>query len=352
MADAFVKNIQGIDWTSSYAAMKKNAEVQPPYWYDSFAPDASTKQGRGALPDWLKYGYITRNYTRSVSRTLEYAYDDFALSQVAAGLNNEEDHNKYLQRGSNWRNIWNKDATASSTAKYSYKGFVQPRNADGSFNFTHYDPFSCFGCYWGDDEYEGKPVEYGFAVPHDIKGLIELIGDNQTFITRINDLYPLHGEKIADVGNEPSFLTPFLFNFVQEQWRTVELTRYIMQKDFAKNLPGNSDGGALQGWMIFNMLGFYPIAGTTTYLISSPFFSSLKLQLENGATFEIRAPNLSDENIYVQSLKINGQEWNKNWVDHQTLFGAQGGLIEFDLGADQVVWETGEVPPSPGYISF
>ncbi|KAI5958894.1 hypothetical protein KGF57_002328 [Candida theae] len=351
MGDAAVKSIENVDWSAAYSAMKHNAEVAPPYWHDSFAPDASTKEGRGALPDWLKYGYVTRNYTRSVSRTIEYAYDDFALSVVAKQLGYQDDHEKYLARSANWQKIWNKDATADG---YNYTGFVQPRNADGSFNSTNYDPFSCGGCYWGDDEYEGKPVEYGFAVPHDIETLLSLIGSNETFIERINDLYPLHGKQVADVGNEPSFLTPFLFNFVNQQYRSVELVNYILKNDFkqgSKGLPGNSDGGAMQAWVIFSLIGLYPIAGTTTYLITSPSLSSIKLKLENGANVHISAKKLSNENIYVQSLKVNGQEWNQNWIDHDTLFGEKGGSIEFQLGSDAKIWESGNAPPSSGHYT-
>lgn len=351
MGDAAVKGIKNIDWAAAYSAMQHNAETTPPYWYDLFAPDASTKQGRGALPDWLKYGYITRKYTRSVSRTVEYAYDDFALSQVAKKLGNQDDYEKYLSRAANWQRIWNKDASADG---YSYTGFLQPRNADGTFNSTNYDPFSCGGCYWGDDEYEGKPVEYVFAVPHDIETLISLIGDNDTFVQRINDLYPLHGKKVADVGNEPSFLTPFLFNYVNQQYRSVELVNYILTNDFklgSQGLPGNSDGGAMQAWVIFSMIGLYPVAGTTTYLITSPSLNNIKLKLDNGATFEVRANNLSNENIYVQSLKVNGQDWKQNWVDHDTLFGGKGGSIEFELGSDTKVWESGPAPPSAGHYT-
>ncbi|KAI5954212.1 hypothetical protein KGF54_001987 [Candida jiufengensis] len=350
MADAFVKNISGINWSDAYSAMVNNAENQPPYWYDSFASDASTKQGRGALPDWLKYGYVTRNYTRSVSRTMEYSYDDFALSQVALGLGKNDDYNKYLKRSSNWQNLWNPEATAKG---YDYKGFIQPKNSDGSFNFKNYDPLSCGGCYWGDDEYEGKPIEYGFAIPHDIQTLVSLVGSNDSFVQRISDLYPLHGSKIADVGNEPSFLTPFLFNFVNQQYKTSELVNYILTQNFGSGvdgLPGNSDGGAMQAWVIFSMIGIYPIAGTTTYLITSPSVTNLKLTLDNGSTFVVSANNLSGDNIYIQSLKVNGKKWDKNWVDHSKLF-ANGGSLEFEMGSKQVIWESGDVPPSFGHYS-
>ncbi|ANB14763.1 hypothetical protein AWJ20_2370 [Sugiyamaella lignohabitans] len=244
LADAYIKNIgQGeINWNDGYSAMVKDAEVQPPNNNDPFAPDSSTKEGRGALPDWLKYGYITRNYTRSVTRTMEYAMDDFGLSVVAQGLGKTADYQKYLNRSANWRNIWNPEASAKG---YSYKGFIQPRNSDGTFNNTNYDPMSCGGCYWGDDEYEGKPVEYGFAVPHDIATLVEYAGGDQTFIKRLDDMFGVYGGAVlGDIGNEPSFLTPFLYNFVNAQYKTVETTRYLINNHFNSGnsgLPGNSD---------------------------------------------------------------------------------------------------------------
>ncbi|KAL6454650.1 hypothetical protein SBY92_004117 [Candida maltosa Xu316] len=354
MADAYVKKLPNIDWSLAYQAMVKNAEVAPPYKYDSFAPDASTKEGRGALPDWLEYGYITRNYTRSVTRTVEYSYNDFALSVLAKDVSTQDDYEQYLKRSANWQNLWNFNATAKNL---NYTGFLQPRNADGSFNSSTYDPLSCFGCYWGDDEYEGKPIEYGWSVPFDMETLISFYGDDadadDVFIQRLNDMYPLHGSKIADVGNEPSFGTPFYYNYINQQYRSVELVRYIMNTYFkpgASGLPGNSDAGAMQSWVVFSMLGLYPISGTTTYLIASPFLSKITITLENGATVQIKANNLSNENIYVQSLKINGEDWKQNWVDHDTIFGANGGDLEFELGDAPQIWETGERPPSPGHF--
>lgn len=107
----------------------------------------------------------------------------------------------------------------------------------------------------------------------------------------------------------------------------------------------------MQAWVIFSLMGLYPVAGTTTYLITTPSLSNIKLKLENGATFEIRANNLSENNIYVQSLKVNGQDWIKNWVDHETVFGKNGGSIEFELGSDAKVWESGDTPPSVGHYT-
>ncbi|ODV96523.1 hypothetical protein PACTADRAFT_15059 [Pachysolen tannophilus NRRL Y-2460] len=352
LADAYIKGIsQGVNWTEGYAAMVKDAEVTPPYWYDSFAPDASTKDGRGALPDWLKYGWITRNYTRSVTRTMEYAYDDFALSVVAQGLNNTSDYEKYLKRSANWQNIWNFNA---STSAYNYTGFVQPKDANGEFNYTNYDPLSCGNCYWSNDEYEGKPVEYGWAVPHDIETLKSFIGDESVFIQRLDDMFGLYGDSLADIGNEPSFLTPYLYNYVNAQYRTVETIRYILNDQYSTGstgLPGNSDAGAMQAWLFWGIIGLYPVSGTTTYLLSSPFVSNFTLELDNGNTFSVIADNLSETNIFVQNVTVNGDSWDKNWVSHDDVF-TNGGEIYFVLGSDPVEWDVGDNPPSPGHYSL
>lgn len=347
MADAYVKGIEGVDWNLAFDAMVKNAEVAPPYVYDLFAPDASNKQGRGALPDWKQYGYITRNYTRSVTRTMEYAYDDFALAVVAKGLNDNR-HDKYLKRSSNWQNIWNPDA---SSDKVSYKGFVQPKNSDGTFNYTNYNPMECGGCYWGDDEYEGKPVEYLWAVPFDIETLKTLIGSDSTFEKRLDDMYALYGaEDIADVGNEPSFLTPYLYNYINKNHKTVATTRYIIHTKFGsgvKGLPGNSDAGAMQAWYFFLLIGVYPVAGTTTYLLLSPFLEETTINLENGNKATIKANNLGPDSYYVQSVTLNGETLAQNWITHD--FFVDGGELVFELGQFPVLWETGVVPPSPGH---
>ncbi|KAI3405036.1 hypothetical protein KGF56_002201 [Candida oxycetoniae] len=223
--------------------------------YDPFASDVSTKQGRGTLPDWLEYGYLTRNYTRSISRTVKYAYNDLPLSQVAQGLRLTNDYNKYLNRSANWQNIWNSKAKAKG---YTYKNFIQPRNYDLKFNFTNYDFMSCGGCYWGSNVYKNKPVEYGFLPVFDIAKLIQLMGGETHIHSANNNLYAFYGKEIVNVGNEPSIIVPFLLNCINQQWRSVELVRYIMRNNFhsgVKGLPGNPYGGALQAWVIFNMIG-------------------------------------------------------------------------------------------------
>lgn len=161
IADAYVKGVRGgVNWTDGYAAMKTDAEFTPPNNNDPSAPDSSTKEGRGALPDWLKYNYITPTFSRAVSRAVEYSANDFGLHQVAIGLGLDDDAALYLNRSRNWRNHWNPQQTS-----LGFSGFVVPRYVNGSFEYP-YDPLQCGGCYWGDPFYEALPWEYSFNAHH------------------------------------------------------------------------------------------------------------------------------------------------------------------------------------------
>ena len=153
LADAYVKGLQGaIDWTDGYAAMKTDAEVTPFNTFDETDTTASTKEGRGALDDWLKLGYVSQDQnTRCMSRTVEYSLNDFALSQVAAGEMPSEQE-KYLNRSAGWQHIWNKDVES-----LNFTGFLAPRLSNGTFNITGYDPRYCDGCEWDSWTYEGIP---------------------------------------------------------------------------------------------------------------------------------------------------------------------------------------------------
>ncbi|AGO10688.1 AaceriADR339Cp [[Ashbya] aceris (nom. inval.)] len=360
LADAYVKRIGGqINWEDGFKAMKANAEVIPPLIIDPMAPDSTNKYGRGALSDWLSHGYVTNGYSRSLTRTMEYAYNDFALYQVAKGLNKTEDAQRYLARSANWQNIWNPHA---HIARYNYSGFIQPKDEHGNFVANKYTPLSCFGCYWSDDAYEGKPVEYGWAVPHDMETLRGLIGSEDVFVQRLDDMFGLYGDALADLSNEPSFLTPYLYNYVNRHDRTVETIHYLLQNNFKpgpKGLPGNSDAGAMQAWLFFALIGFYPVAGTDLYLLSAPKFSYLKFtRLPNLGEVEIIAHDLfpngkrtaDARNIYVKSVVINGFALNRNWVYHEELFSEHGSKLEFYMTDKPVAWDkNGPYPPSYGH---
>jgi putative alpha-1,2-mannosidase len=194
LADAYVKGVRGkVNWTDGYAAMVKDAEVTPENTVppDPEAPDSSTKEGRGALPDWKEYGFITPKFTRAVSRAVEYAYDDFGLYQVASGLGIPDDASKYLNRSRNWRNHWNPNATSSG-----FSGFVVPRNLSG---FQEIDILNAGG-YWGDPCYEASPWAYSLTDIHDAVHMIELMGGNETFEKRLNATFT---DGMFDPTNEP-----------------------------------------------------------------------------------------------------------------------------------------------------
>ncbi|KAI2465099.1 glycoside hydrolase family 92 protein [Annulohypoxylon bovei var. microspora] len=351
LADAYVKGVRGaVNWDDAYSAMVTDAETVPANNNDSRDTSSSTKEGRGALPDWIDRGFITTKYGRSVSRAIEYAGNDFGLYQVAKGLGKDDDAQKYLNRSRNWRNQWNPDLTA-----LGFSGFVGPIDEDGSF--TSQDPLSCGGCYWGDDYYEALPFEYSFNAHHDINKLIDLAGGNDTFLSRLEKFFEggvssgnsQFNHTLFNPGNEPSFTTPYLFNFVGRQDLSVRQSRYAADSYYAPTpggLPGNSDAGAMESWVLWSMIGLYPLTGQTTFLVGSPWFSNLAIDLGSGNKLAITTAGGDAESYYVQSLKVNGQTWDKSWVTWDDVF-ANGGTMDFVLGSEPADWATGDLPPSP-----
>ncbi|KAF9884044.1 hypothetical protein FE257_002329 [Aspergillus nanangensis] len=359
LADAYVKGMRGaINWTDGYAAMKTDAEVIPYNTYDPTDFSASTKEGRGALGDWLELGYVSQDRnTRCISRTVEYSLNDFALSQVAA-IEMPSDQQKYLNRSAGWQKIWNPDVES-----LNFTGFLAPKFSNGTFNNTEYDPRYCDGCEWHSITYEGIPWEYSFVIPHDMETLIGFMGGPDTFESRLDIMFKpnmsvqdldMNGAGITtlmNIGNEPDFATPYLYNYINKQAKSVEKSRtlgYQYFKDAAYGVPGNSDAGAMNTWILWQMLGIYPVVTQPVYLISSPWFPDLNMTINGNQTLRIMATGL-DEGYYVQKVKINGQTWSKNWFEHEDIM-TQGGTIEFELGSEMMAWETGSVPPSPGHV--
>lgn len=278
------------------------------------------------------------------------AGNDFGLYQVAKGLGNTTAAEKYLARSRNWRNQWNPSLEA-----LNFTGFLGPRDQDG--NWVDQDPLSCGGCYWGDAYYEGLPMEYSFNAHHDMAKLISLSGGKDAFIARLEAMFTpglssgngQFGNTLFNPGNEPSFATPYLFNFVGRQDLSVKHSRNVARSYYAPTpggLPGNSDAGAMESWLLWNMIGLYPLTGQTTFLVGSPWFSDLTIDLGRGKKLVITAKNLGNESYYVQSLRVNGRPWNKAWVTWNDVF-ANGGTMEFVLGPEPNNWDTGEAPPSP-----
>ncbi|KAG7120083.1 putative secreted glycosidase like protein [Verticillium longisporum] len=355
LADAYIKGVRGkVNWEDGFAAMVKNAEVTPDNNDDPRDPFGSTKEGRGALPDWLEHGYITPKFTRSLTRAVEYSVNDFALHQVAVGLGKMEEAEIYLNRSRNWRNQWNPDLEA-----LGFRGFLGPRDQNSGAWLDH-DPLDCGGCYWGDLLYQGLSWEYSFNAHHDLSHLIDLAGGNHTFRDRLEKTFEpgqykgndQFGHTIFNPGNEPSFGTPYLYNFVGRPDLSIERSRFIARKYYKPTpdgLPGNSDAGAMESWLLWSMLGMYPLTGQTTFLIVAPWFSDLTIHLSGGKTLQIIATGVDEANKswHVQSLKVNGKPWTRSWVTWGDIF-AEGGTMEFELGREVKEWATGPLPPTPG----
>lgn len=181
LADAYVKGLRGaIDWAAGYQAMLKNAEVTPYNTFSVLDPSASLKEGRGALGDWKKLGYVSTDNTRCISRTVEYSANDYALSVVAAG-EAPEDVLKYLNRSAGWQHLWNPDVES-----VGFKGFLTPKNSSGVWESEGYNPAQCGRCSWTSITYEATPWEYSFSVPHDMQSAIELMGGEVEFERRLD----------------------------------------------------------------------------------------------------------------------------------------------------------------------
>jgi predicted alpha-1,2-mannosidase len=324
IADAFVKGLKGIDYETALKAMIKNAEVPP--------GDNERKEGRGGLPDYNSLGYVSVDYERSGTRTAEYSADDYAIAVVAKGLHKDDSlYKKYLRRSSNWKNLWRPLEDHGAT------GFIWPRKKDGSWlkNFTTLQDGS-----WRDPFYESHSWEMSFYVPQDIDGLIAMAGGKEAFRRRL-DTFFING--YYNVNNEPGFLTPVLYNWIGRPDLTAQRVCHIINTNYnttRKGLPGNDDAGAMSSWLVFHLLGFFPVAGQDLYAISSPHFKRAVIHLENGNDLVIRADNVSDKNIYIRSASLNGHPLDKSWFRHTRIAG--GGELVFEMGSSPGQWGKGK----------
>jgi putative alpha-1,2-mannosidase len=279
--------------------------------------------------------------------------NDFSLASIAAATGRTEDFKKYFNRSLNWRNHWNVNLTA-----LNFTGFVGPREANGTF--LDQDPLSCGGCYWGDYYYEALPWAYSLNAKHDIDHLVELCAGKDKFVERLEMTFTpgvvaggSFNGTIMDPSNEPMFNTPYLYSYVNRPDLSVERSRFIAKQYYFPTpggLPGNSDAGAMESWLLWNMIGLYPQSGQTTFFIGSPWFSDLTISLGGGKELKMTARGGSETAYHVQSLHVNGKHWDKTWLSYYDIF-AHGGTMEFVLGDKPVQWATGATPPSPGSMN-
>ena len=319
LGDACVKGIRNFDVQKAYEGMRRNA-FESPATHEEYV----NGMGRRALQSYLQYGYIPLedsvpdafHVREQVSRTLEYAYDDFVLAQVAKRLGKTEDYETLMRRAQNYRNVIDPRT-----------GYAQGRHADGTFlNENNAFEFAKFIT-------EGAPCHYTWYVPHDPYGLMECMGGQEQYIAKLDSMF---SQNRYWHGNEPCHQVAFLFNYSGQPWKTQRAVRHIMQTEYLDapgGLSGNDDAGQMSAWYVFAALGFYPVCpGTPYYALASPSFQEAALTLENGNTFRLLAPEASAENIYIQRVTFDGKPYTKNYISHEDIL--RGGTMLFEMGPE------------------
>jgi predicted alpha-1,2-mannosidase len=265
-------------------------------------------------------------------------------------------YEKYKAQASRWENLWNPQMES-----LGFHGFAWPRNSDGTWyeGGEDYDVFSSGS--FEHQFYETFSWELSFYVPHDMKRLIEKIGGKEAFIERMDTYFntPFAGKRnellhwtklygMCQISNEPCFLTPSAYCWVNQPYKTAKIVRSLMSTmydDTRKGVPGNDDSGSMGAWYAFHALGFFPNAGQDVYLISSPVFTRSVIIMENGEKLTIEARDASPENIYIQSCRLNGKPLDRCWLRHGEIAG--NATLEFVMGPEPSRWaENGQLPPS------
>ena len=303
LTDAYLKGIRGYDVNKAY----------------KYARNTANKFGNG------ERGYIVLN----VSETLEYAYFDWCLSQLATALGHKEDASHYMLRGQNYRNTFDPEV-----------GWFRPRHADGVYDLwpENARTIESYGCV------ESNLYQQGWFVPHDIPGMIELMGGKEKTLNDLSSFFEKAPESLLwnqyyNHANEPVHLVPFLFNHLDAPWLTQKWTRHICDKAYrnaVEGIVGNEDVGQMSAWYVLAASGIHPSCpGSTRYEITSPVFNEIRIHLDpdyfKGKKFVIRTLNNSKTNRYIQKARLNNREYNKCYLDFKDIVA--GGILELTMGA-------------------
>ena len=332
IADAYSKGIRDFDAEALYEAMKASSDR------DTFG--YFLKAFRGAR-HYNRYGYVPCDLEiTSVSKTLEYCYDDWCIAQMARMLGREEDYERYIERAGRYRNLFD-----------SSLRFMRGRLSDGSWR-TPFDPFLSNHYREGDDFCEGTSWQWTFFVPHDGKGLIDLFGGRELFVAKLDSLFTvssvLEGAASPDIsgligqyahGNEPSHHVVYLYTMIGQPAKTADKVREILTTlyhDQPDGLSGNEDVGQMSAWYVLSSLGFYQVepAGGR-YFFGSPLFDKAELRVRDGV-FTVIAHNNSAADKYIQRVKLNGEPYAKPYIGFEEI--AAGGTLEFEMGPEPAVW--------------
>ncbi|UKK51148.1 GH92 family glycosyl hydrolase [Prevotella sp. E13-17] len=328
VADAMAKGLKGIDYRLALEAMLKDGEVD--------AGSEHEKHGRGGLNEYIALGYIPYGIPRAGTRTVEYAFNDWCIAQVAKRLGDTGVYQRYMKRSENWKNLWRKD--------YIYDGmcgFIMPKDAEGqwldSVPWGHSQVFHPTIAYtpttkvapwyvpwWDTFFYEATSEEYSLSIPHDVEGLIEACGGKEAFKQRL-DLFFEKG--YYNVQNEPSFLSPCLYHWIGRPDLSTQRIHQIINNhytDLPDGLPGNDDSGAMSSWLAFHMMGLYPLAGTDTYLLNLPLLPHYRFTLPNGQQLEVER---TGDAPHFAAVTWNGRPLPAARITHQDLL--KGGKLHF-----------------------
>jgi len=320
IADAYLRGIRGYDIETLYEAIIKNTKSKGPI----------NSVGRFGAKYYNSLGYIPYDVgvNENAARTLEYAYADWAIAELATALKKPKDEiNLFAKRSLNYKNLFDAEI-----------GFMRGKNKDGSWD-KDFTPDK-----WGDAFTEGSSWHWTWCVFHDPLGLAESFGGIEKMRNRLDEVftapptfdYSYYGQKIHEItemvvsdmgqyahGNQPVQHAIYLYNWLDQPWKTQMLARDIMNKLYSPNpdgLCGDEDNGQTSAWYVFSAIGFYPVTpGTGQYAIGSPLFPNVKLHLENGNTFEVNAENNTFDNVYINSIYKNNEEYKLNYISYEDI---------------------------------
>ncbi|NMH87140.1 glycoside hydrolase family 92 protein [Flavivirga sp. Y03] len=332
IADAHLSGIEGFDKELLLEAIIKNATVA------NGRPVNSV--GRAGIDYYNELGYVPYDVgiNENAARTLEYAYADFTIAQMAKSLGKEDVAEKYYKKSLNYKHLFDPS-----------NNLMRGKNKDGSFQ-SPFNPLK-----WGDAFTEGNSLHYTWSVFHDVQGLIDLMGGDEKFVNALDNVFNMppdfdasyYGFTIHEIremqivnmgnyahGNQPIQHMVYLYNYAKQPWKTQTKVRDIMNKLYLPTPDGycgDEDNGQTSAWYVFSALGFYPVApATNQYIIGSPLFDVVKLHLQNGNTFTISANNNQKNHHFIQNANLNGKGFNQTWIDTQTI--QNGGNLKFNMG--------------------
>lgn len=343
IADAYLKGIRDFDAKKAYAAIRK----------DATQPGTGVFAARLGIEDYLQLGYVPADgkVKESVARTLEYAYDDFCVAQMARALGKEDDYDRFMKQSKSYRNVYD-----ASTA------FMRGRNRDGSW-LTPFDPLD-----WGGVYTEGNAWQWLWSVQQDPAGLIELMGGREAFLKKLDTFFTMTSDykvggyksvihemteaKLGNMGqyahiNEPVHHVIYLYDYAGQPWKAQKWVHEVMNRLYKPGPAGwlgDEDNGQMSAWYILSALGFYPVTpGQPVYALGSPLFDRATVRLENGKTFTVEGVRKSPADIYVQSATLNGRPLNRAWIKHSEI--VNGGTLRFQLGPEpNANWGAGGMP--------